>query len=178
MLKKQKTKRILSMLVVVFATCGATLLCGYTLTQMPIKKVPSSEIEVLKAYVVDTEYGENVFVLYNTPAYNGQSSAKVSSNNNSYSITKKVPLLSSKQEEYANLELVSHFLVEDADEIYFNDNLIWSEATNKNDIVPDYVYEYFNIENLYFSYSQGIIGVGTDEDNMTYWDLDGNAINN
>ncbi len=188
MVKKQKLKRIFSIFVAVIFACGMTIGGIYILTQEPLRQVPSEEIEVLQAFVVEAEHGgPQVFVWYNSPSYSGNTKTSWKINNGEtlrYDITEEVALLATPQEKFGDDEFVDSFPLDnqygEIEEIYFNDTLIWSLEENADDEIPVYVSEYVNARNEFRTivndYEQGIFGIGNGDGDMVYWDLEGNVI--
>lgn len=192
MVKKQKLKRIVSIVVAVAIGFGIAFGAWFFLTQVALKPLPGEEIEVFEAFVVETEYGKEVFVWYNSPTYINYSCVGGEIEDGEtvkFVITKEVALLAKQEGSGVLDEQITHFSLEssysdeqygDIEEIYFNDNLIWSEAENADDQVPAYVYEYlkrgWTSQSLSFDYNMGLISIGFDDEPMTFWDLDGNVI--
>lgn len=189
MLKKQKTKRIINIFIAVLFGIGISISALYIFTNEPLKTVSYNEIEILQAYVVETENSKEVFVWFSTPVYSGNTKITWDISNEEtlkYDITQKVALLSSKQDEFGNVDRIYSFSLDDqysdVEEIYFNDILIWSLDKNSDDVIPDYVSEYINSKNsistTIYDYELGIFGIGYENTDVIYWDLDGNIIDN
>ena len=187
MVKKQKLKRTLSIFISIILGCGVTIGGIHVLTKEPLRAVPSDEIEVLQAYVAETTNGQEVFVWYNAPAYSGNTkiSSEVSNEGKlRYDIIQEVALLAEPQENFGINESVDSFSLEnqygEVEEIYFNDNLIWSLEENADDEIPTYANEFLNYgwssRSIIHDYEQGVFGIGKGDEDMVYWDLDGNVI--
>lgn len=185
--KKQKQKRIIGIILTAVMSISLTLGGVYFVTQEPLKALDSNEIEVMEIYVVNTDDGPQVFMWHRTPIYSGKNSITWevgSDKQGEYHITKRVPLISSPIKDVAIPTFVTTFPLENEDgnveEIYYNDSLIWSLEKNGDDIEPEYVREYFNSQEtrktMLYDYEAGYFGMGYDEENMSYWDLEGNVI--
>ncbi len=185
MVKIQKLKRILGIFLAVILGGGIAIGGIYTLTQEPLREIPSDEIEILEVFVTETDTGPQLFVWAKIPSYNGESETSGKYINDDiikFEISQKVPILSKIQPEFVDNEDVITYSIQnlDVEEIYYNDKLIWSREENADDKVPAYVTNFLdpNYESRSFAlgHDNGFMGLSNKNGDMIYYDLDGNII--
>ncbi len=71
----------------------------------------------------------------------------------------------------------------DFDKVEFAGNIIWSEAENADDVIPEYVYAYEDFEesngnviSWITDLEKGYVGAGYKDGSFVAWDLKGNVL--
>ncbi|MEG1028295.1 MAG: zf-HC2 domain-containing protein, partial [Oscillospiraceae bacterium] len=96
MIKKQKRKQTINVIISVILLCSLFVGGFHFLTNVPLRKVPAEQIEVLKTFKVETTHGDKFVVLYNIVSYNNRLITDIdfNKNTNSIELNIKVPILS------------------------------------------------------------------------------------
>lgn len=194
LMKKQKIKRIISILVA-FATAFVFSFAGYKfLTEVPIVDLPQYEFDFIRVFRYNAGQGDKFFIIYQSPTYWGHTvtrtlSGKGGENGEPYRL--EISMQKTILGDYIIGEDEVRLWVIDAEDLYgkeykelwFGDRLIWSELMNGNDKVPEYVYKRDELTKLReqgsyweINYDEGFIGAGVNGEEKTYWNFDGEKI--
>lgn len=192
MMKKLKRKRIFITIIVAILSCALLAGSFYVLTQVPIVDVDDAEIEVIRVYRYEADGFKKFFILYSRPKnYNGITFGTLDVTNEDGScvlkLNEKRTILYQKPDEPIVSEgiwVLDANYWEDFDELKFGDNVIWTEAENADDEVPDYVYAYDEFENgrsditWITAIDEGYLGAQYPDGSCKYWSLNGDVIYN
>ena len=197
-MRKYKRNRFIVSAISVIAICTLVIGGYFYQVQMPILNMKSNEITVHKAYKYKTEEGFKMFVLYSHPSIYYVKGVVTLDQTNKEDILEmniKKPLIPQKNDNSIQNEEIWIYKFGygsndnggvdyyDYDTVTFAGNTIWNVNENKDDFIPEYVYEYekfigskgdvraweTNVDNGYLTaqYSDGRI---------ITWDLDGNRL--
>jgi len=194
LMKKQRIKRIIS-IIVAFATAFVVSFAGYKfLTEVPIVDLPQYEFDFIRVFRYNVGQGDKFFIIYQSPTYWGHYvtrtlSGKGGENGEPYRL--EISMQKTVLGDYIIGDDEVRLWVIDAEDLYgkdykelwFGDRLIWSELMNGNDKVPEYVYKRDELTKLReqgsyweINYDEGFIGAGVDGEEKTYWNFDGEEI--
>lgn len=145
LMSKQKTKRVCILIASIILTCILAISTVFVLTEVPLIKIPDSEIEVIKSYGYATEEGYEFFILYDMSCYNSMSFEMGEHKDGIQSLEVKRPVLADKIDD--NDQSIWNFSYaypqesgEELNSVCFAGETIWSKE--QNDEIPEYVYEY------------------------------------
>ena len=190
LMKNLKKKRIVTAVISVILACA--LLAGgfYVLTEIPLVPIPASEMPVLMAYRYEMDGNEYFFVLYQHPFYTAPTSGKFiteqeeNGGDQTFIVKWRKPMICGTLNiGLHNQILTTSFTGGPYDTLKFGDTVIWSEAENGDDPVPDYVYAFAEVvkeeggvsydldfeKDLFRIYSEG-------GERIREWDLEGNLL--
>lgn len=146
MMSKQKVKRICILITSIVLTCVLVISTMFVLTEVPLVKVPETEIKIYNTYGYETETGYEFFILYNINAYECMFFGLGEHKDDIQYLEAKRPIIS---DELGTNDEVWFFEyeyfpddAENIDYLLFGGDIIWSKEENKNDKIPEYVYEY------------------------------------
>ena len=199
MMKVLKRKRVRVSIVLVILTCLMCYFTKYLLYDATLKKIPPEDYKVQCVYKYDTDEGSKFFMIYQTKAYYGSATGYnedmvVDGEKAIWVVEGRENILRPK----ASLELrETSYQTMEAPEgctaLLYNGEVVWSEAENGKDKIPDFVYEYEKDEKALWETGTGEGGLDTwvvDDDgkyigktfgagNTTHqvlWDFEGNVI--
>lgn len=196
MMKKSKRKRFLVSAIAVVLVC-VTVIGGYFIQlQIPTVNISGDKITVHSVYRYKTEEGYKLFVLYSYP-YLGHTKGDISlkESENTLVMNIKKPFFSQSAEEISSREEVWRYEYgycsgdngdieyADFDKVEFAGKVIWSEAENAADDIPEYVYAYEdfeepngNVTSWVTDIEKGYVGAGYKDGSFIAWDLEGNLL--
>lgn len=196
MMKKSKRKRFLASVIAVILIC-ITVIGGYFLQlQIPTVNISCDEITVHCTYKYKTEEGYKLFVLYSYPCL-GPTKGDISlkENENTLVMNIKKPFLAQVMQEGPSMEAIwryeygycsgdnGNIEYTDFDKVEFAGNIIWSEAENADDVIPEYVYAYEDFEesdgnviSWITDLEKGYVGAEYKDGSFVAWDLKGNVL--
>ena len=183
--RRLKKKRILTAICAALAACGLL----YVLTQVPLVPIPASDMPVIRAYRYETDGNEHFFLLYQRKFYTVPTSGKYvnvpgeNGGGQTFQVKWRKPILSDTVNGQLHPDLLfTNFTEGPFDTLKFNDTVIWSEAENGNDPVPEYVYAFAEIaaEEGGVSYEldpeQNTLRLHNGDGRIREWDLEGNLL--
>ncbi len=198
MMKRQKIKKILSIVLPILLAV-AILVTGYFVQlNNPIVSM-DEQVSTPLVYRYETEEGIKFFILFVRPMYDGALSGEAhteyTENGAALFIEFDRPLLVTTLGDEQALDI---FVYEfdglpgaapscaEITEILLGDQVIWSEAENGGDAVPDYVYEYDRFDGWYIETwdvdydendpSKCTMTAEYNDGRTVIWDFDGNII--
>ena len=196
LVKKQKAKLVIKALLA-FVAIFVTFWGGYKfLTEATIVDLPQYEFDFIRIFRYNAGQGDKFFIIYQSPTYwahyvTRTLSGKGGENGELYrlEISMQKTILGDYIVEGDEVKLwvidAEDLYGKDYKELWFGDRLIWSELMNGNDEVPEYVYTYDEFsrqhEQGYYweiNYEEGFVGAGLDGEEKTYWNFDGEEIEN
>ena len=188
MIKKQFDRVLLYYVIGVVLTCALLIGAYFAVMSVAVIPTPDEETQIVRTYKYDTEEGAKLFLLTQSPFYNGVTSyeadLEIVDGVTNLDISKKVGL-GGEKDRYSGLHSKIYIIDIDEDSDFetltFLDEIILNEE--KNNKTPDYVYcidELYGEDSLLGSLNTSIandyIGVRNGNGNQIYWDLDGNLI--
>lgn len=185
--KKLKIKRIITAVIAAVLACA--LLAGgfYVLTQIPLVSIPDSEFTVHRVYRCEIDGMEQFFLLYETPSYGATTSCvyEIRENDdgsNTLVLPWRKPVIARKFNNTYTEILTTQHIVRDGDlnALQLGSTVIWTEAENGSDPVPDYVYALLEHSDSGIGYSvditRNIFYLQFEDGRIMEWDLDGNLL--
>ena len=186
---RMKKKRVRASICAAIAACALLAACLYVLTQVPLVPIPVSDMPVIRAYRYEMDGNEHFFLLYQRKFYTTPTSGKyieesVENGADQTLLVKwRKPVISSTiNERFHHDLLLTSFTEGPFDTLKFNDTVIWSEAENSNDPVPEYVYAFAEIveEEGGVSYDldleQNTLRIHSQDGRVREWNLEGNLL--
>lgn len=181
-----KKKRFLTAVAAAVLACILLAAGLYVLTQVPLVPIDASEFQIYQTYRYEVEEEQYFFLMYTQPLYNTSTSGLYETvedqNGTALVINWRKPIVSSKVAD-SNIQIMTtrlHGSEGSYDALQFNDTVIWSEAENGSDPIPDYVYHIHEGSPPGFSYNLSIEGnrleVFFDDGRVMEWDLEGNLL--
>lgn len=183
-----KKKRIVTSIIAAILACALLIGTFYVLTQVPLVDIPDSELPVYRAYRYEVEGEKYFFVLYGHPWYNCVTHGTVSTyedETDGYTLVMnwEKTVLGGRFEDKFTEDLFNSSasgIDEDFDTFKFNNTVIWTEAENADDSVPDYVYALHNWQHKARGYDVNVeenyIRIEYTDGHVMQWDLDGNLL--
>lgn len=201
MMKVLKRKRVCVSIVLVILTCLMCYFAKYLLYDATLKKMPPEDFKVQRVYKYDTAEGSKFFMIFQTKAYYGSGTSYsqdivADGEKATWVIDGRENVLRSKSTiELREMIYQTFDVPENCKELYYNGEVVWSEAENGKDKVPDFVYEYQKFEDVVYApeveeneisnwnwvieeegrYIGKTYGA-TGEERQILWDFDGNVI--
>lgn len=198
MMKKTRRKSFLTSAIAVTFICAAVIGGYFFQLQIPTVNISGEEVTVYCAYRYKTEEGYKLFVLYSYPCLAGHTRGDISlkENGNTLVMNVKKPLLAFQTvEESSSMEAIWRYEYgycsgdngdieyTDFDKVEFAGNIIWSEAENGDDVIPEYVYAYEDFEECsgnviswITDLENGYVGAEYKDGSFAAWDLSGNVL--
>lgn len=188
--QKLKKKRVKTAIISVILACVILISSFYVLTEIPIVAIDASEYTIYQVYRYEADGQKYFFILYSRPLYDGPGNGKLYTEENhatgelAYVIKERKTILSSKVGETTPqfMNTVRHYDGGNYTALKINDTIIWSEAKNGNDTVPDYVYVIHEktLQGIGLSYDidmdENHMKLYFEDGHIMQWDLDGNLL--
>jgi len=198
MMKRQKIKKILSIVLPILLAV-AILITGYSfLLDNPIVSM-DEQVSTPLVYRYETEAGIKFFILFVHPMYDGalesEAHTEYTKDGAALYIEFDRPMLVTRVDDEPSLDVFVYDFqgspggapsCAEVTEVYLGGQVIWSEAKNGGDVVPDYVYEHDRFDGTYIETwdvdydendpSKCTMTAGYNDGRTVIWDFDGNII--
>lgn len=189
MIRGEKRKQLLRVIAAVLLSCVLLVSVFYVLMQVPLVPISASEFNIHSVYRYEMDGNEHFFVMYTQPLYGAPTSGKFDTiqeengGDQTFIVKWRKPVLTHKVQD-ASIEqvLLTFYAPGSFDTLKFNDTVVWSEAANGNDPVPEYVYAYAELvkEEWGVSYDldfeKNTIRIHSGSGRIREWDLQGNLL--
>lgn len=194
MMKKIKTKRMISLILAVILTSSIIFGGYYVLTEVPFVRMDKNDFKVARIYRENTDNGLQFMLICSMPIYHQRTSVRFKGSLNEENgmrvleITPLKTFYETELEEGAAHDVIlsyDAFTIDhktdeklEYDAVSFSGDIIWSKSENGGEGVPDYVSEFFKIsDNGYtIDIDQDLIVLYPENSGAEMWDLDGNAL--
>lgn len=185
--KNLKKKRIVTAFIAAVLACALLAGVFYVLTQVPLVSIPDSEFTVHRVYRCEIDGMVQFFLLYETPSYGAPASCvyEIRENDdgsNTLVLPWRKPIIAHKFSSTYVEVLTTQHIVRDGDlnALQLGSTVIWTEAENGSDPVPDYVYALLEHSDSGIGYSvditRNIFCLQFEDGRIMEWDLDGNLL--
>ena len=187
--QKLKKKRVITAVIAVVLACVILISGFYVLTEVPLVPISTSEYQIYAAYRYEMDGNEHFFVMYAPPTYYGPTSGtydtvqEENTGEQTFIVKWRRPVLARRAPDIIIEQvLTTSFTTGNYDTLKFNNTVIWSEAENGSDPVPEYVYAYAEIVKeeggvgYDLDFGKNMIRIHSESGWVREWDLDGNLL--
>lgn len=186
--KTLKKKRVAIAVISALLSCFLLFCALGVLNQVPLVPIPEEDLPVYQVYRYEVGGEKFFFVLYANPWYTGSSSGTFDFlEDETGALTLVMNWRTTVFSEKFQNKFTEEIFRTDAEykgrafsTFRFNDKIVWTEAENADDPIPEYVYALHDWQThgkgCTVDVSQNYIGIEYEDGRVVKWDLDGNLL--